>query len=217
MKLVEYDLKQFTNETFSSSPVPGGGGVSSLASSLGTALGGMVLNLTIGKEQYKQYEDELKNIINSLEGLKDEFLEFVDKDSESFMPLAKAYKLPSETEEEIKYKKEVIQQATKNACEVPAQVVKKSYEAIRLLEKLLGKTTHLAVTDIAVGMILLRAGLVGSWMNVLINLSAIDDEEYITKVRNELECMMRDGIKICDRVCDEIETMLEEETGGKNG
>ena len=47
---------EFIEKLSSKSPTPGGGGVSALIGSLGTALGGMVCNLTIGKKKYEIYE-----------------------------------------------------------------------------------------------------------------------------------------------------------------
>ncbi len=217
MKFVEYDLTEFVNATFSNSPVPGGGGVSALASSLGTALGGMVLNLTVGKEKYAQYDEELSDIVKRMNELKDGFLELVDKDSEGFFPLSQAYKLPSSTEDERIYKHKIMQDAIKTACESPVMMVKKSCEAIDLLSRLQGKTVMLAVSDIAVGMILLRAGLVGAWMNVLTNLSSIEDEEYKNAIRSSLIKKVHEGVAICDKVCDDIEKILEDNTGGNNG
>lgn len=211
MKFVEHNLTEFTNATFSKSPTPGGGGVSALASSLGASLGGMVLNLTFGKKKYAEYEEEHLLIIKELEELKDDFLELVDKDSDSFIPLAAAYKMPTETQEQRDEKHRVLQEATKNACQTPVEIVKKSHRAIHLLDKLLGKTAVLAVSDIAVGMILLRAGLVGGWMNVLTNLSSIDDEEYKEDIRSSLERLIYDGTKVCDRVCANVEVVLENE------
>ena len=50
----------------SNSPVPGGGGAASLSASLGCALGSMTANLTLGKEKFKLYEEDIKPIIWAL-------------------------------------------------------------------------------------------------------------------------------------------------------
>uniref|UniRef100_UPI0031592324 cyclodeaminase/cyclohydrolase family protein n=1 Tax=Caloramator sp. Dgby_cultured_2 TaxID=3029174 RepID=UPI0031592324 len=54
--LIEKTVKGFVEETFSASPVPGGGSVAALAGSLAAALSGMVANLTIGKKDMKKFK-----------------------------------------------------------------------------------------------------------------------------------------------------------------
>ena len=50
MDFREKTLAQFLDETASSAPTPGGGGVSAYAAALGTALSDMVGSLTVGKK-----------------------------------------------------------------------------------------------------------------------------------------------------------------------
>ncbi len=45
-------VKAFTAELASNSPAPGGGSAAALAASLGSSLGSMVFNLTVGKKAY---------------------------------------------------------------------------------------------------------------------------------------------------------------------
>ena len=52
------EVEEFINKTYSKDPAPGGGGVSSLCGSLGTALAGMVSNFTTGKKKYAEFEEE---------------------------------------------------------------------------------------------------------------------------------------------------------------
>ncbi len=56
--LTTLSVANFLNETASASPAPGGGSVSALAASLGTALTSMVCRLTIGKKKYANVHNE---------------------------------------------------------------------------------------------------------------------------------------------------------------
>ena len=50
MNFTDMSCKEFTEVLASKAPVPGGGGASALAGALGTALGSMVGQLTLGKK-----------------------------------------------------------------------------------------------------------------------------------------------------------------------
>ena len=84
----------------SKAPVPGGGGASALGGALASALGQMVSNLTIGKKRYADVETEVKEICEHLEKIQKDLLDLADQDAEVFAPLARAYSLPTNTEEE---------------------------------------------------------------------------------------------------------------------
>ena len=43
-------------------PVPGGGGASALAGALGTALGNMVGDLTLGKKRYAAVQEDIREL-----------------------------------------------------------------------------------------------------------------------------------------------------------
>jgi formiminotetrahydrofolate cyclodeaminase len=51
MNLTDKSCVEFTEILASKSPVPGGGAASALVGAVGTALGSMVCNLTIGKKK----------------------------------------------------------------------------------------------------------------------------------------------------------------------
>jgi formiminotetrahydrofolate cyclodeaminase len=62
MTLIEKEVSEFVFELSSRNPTPGGGGASALAGALGISLGGMVANLTIGKPNYADGDDEMKQL-----------------------------------------------------------------------------------------------------------------------------------------------------------
>ena len=65
----QWSCEKFADETFSSAPVPGGGGVAALVGSIGAALAGMVCNLTTGKKKYAQYEPDIQRITGEARAL----------------------------------------------------------------------------------------------------------------------------------------------------
>lgn len=179
-------LKGFIDELSSNSPAPGGGSVSALCGSLSNALGNMVFNLTVGKKKFNNYEKEIQDTIKaSLEKVsnqKEEFLKLMDKDTESFMKVMEAFKLPKNTDEEKKIRNEKIQEAYKEAIMVPLEVAEKAlgtYEHILVACKYGNKN---AITDAGVAGLLTETSVQGAILNVKINLAGIDDIEYKNKI-----------------------------------
>ncbi len=208
MKIAQKTCIEFVDALASKNAVPGGGGAAALVGSIGMALGSMVCNLTIGKKKYAEHEDVIKDILLKANKIEKDLLDMIDKDAECFLPLSKAYGLPKSTPEEIKIKEETMENALKLACEVPIDIVKTCYEAIKLHEELVDKGSKLALSDVGVGIQCLRAALLSGQLNVLININSIKDEEYVKNIRSEIDELVSKGTKICDEVYAKVEIAL---------
>ncbi|CEK32102.1 methenyltetrahydrofolate cyclohydrolase (5 [[Clostridium] sordellii] len=208
MRISEKTCEDFVDVLASKSAVPGGGGAAALTGAIGIALGSMVCNLTIGKKKYAEHEESVKSILEKARSLEKDLIGMIDEDAECFLPLSKAYGLPSSTDEEKKIKSETMENALKKACEVPIKIVKACYESIKLHEDLVDKGSRLAISDIGVGVQCLRASILSGQLNVLININSIKDEKYVNEVRNEINSLVEEGVKICDEVYLKVEKAL---------
>ncbi len=208
MKIVDKTCSEFVEVLSSKSAVPGGGGVASLIGAIGMALGAMVCNLTIGKKKYIEHEESLKSILKKSTDIQNRLLDMIDEDAENFLPLSKAYGLPSTTEEEKKIKQQVMEESLKKACEVPIEIVKVCYDAIKLHEELVDKGSKLAISDVGVGVQCLRAGIISGQLNVNININSMKDKEYANKIRNEVDLLVKEGVRICDEVYSKVEELI---------
>ncbi|CEO11955.1 methenyltetrahydrofolate cyclohydrolase (5 [[Clostridium] sordellii] len=208
MRISEKTCEDFVDVLASKSAVPGGGGAAALTGAIGIALGSMVCNLTIGKKKYAEHEESVKSILEKARSLEKDLIGMIDEDAECFLPLSKAYGLPSSTDEEKKIKSETMENALKKACEVPIKIVKVCYESIKLHEDLVDKGSRLAISDIGVGVQCLRAAILSGQLNVLININSIKDEKYVNEVRNEINSLVEEGVKICDEVYLKVEKAL---------
>ena len=194
----ELPCGNFINVLASKAPVPGGGGAAAFGGALGVALSNMVGNLTIGKKKYAAVEGEIKELVAKGETVINALMDLIDQDAAVFEPLAKAYGLPKETPEQIKYKDEVIEKCCKEACTVPMEIMRKAYEGI-LVHKRMGEIgTLIAISDVGCGVTFLKAALIAAKLNVLINFNFIKDEVYIAKNRAEMEELCSDGCRIAD-------------------
>ena len=147
MNFKDKSCREFTEVLSGSDPVPGGGGASALAGAVGTALSRMVGSLTLGKKKYKDVEPEIRKAMDEAESLQNELLELIEQDAEVFSPLAAAYKLPKETEEEIAHKNEVMEKCLLDACMVPLDIMSCCCQAIELAQFFAENGSRMAVSE----------------------------------------------------------------------
>jgi len=189
MKLIEMKLKDFIEELSSDSPAPGGGSVAALAGALSSALSSMVCNLTIGKEKYKDVEYDMEKILDRVENIRGRFMELIDRDTEAFNRVMDAFKLPKNTEEEKKVRKEKIQEALKEAALVPLETARLCAEMIELCKEIAEKGNKNSITDVGVAVMMAKAGLESAILNVKINLKSIDDKKFIESLLYEIDVL----------------------------
>ena len=125
-------LEDFIEELGSNSPAPGGGSAAALSASLAGALVEMVFHLTIGKKEYTELEKPIQDRIQAaflqVKNQKNELLELMEKDTEAFLSLMEAYKMPRNTKEEIEERKARIEKGNQTAIDIPMEVAEKAYE-----------------------------------------------------------------------------------------
>ena len=151
MDFTKKSCEEFVSVLATKEPVPGGGGASALVGAVGVALGNMVGSLTVGKKKYADVEDEINALMEQCQTLEQELLALVKRDAEVFEPLAKAYGMPKETEEQKAEKARVMETVLKDACSVPLEIMEKCCEAIDIIEVFAEKGSRLAVSDAGCG------------------------------------------------------------------
>ena len=190
MNFPEKSCVEFTEVLASSAPVPGGGGASALVGAIGTALGGMVASLTVGKKKYADVEEEIKSLQKTCLDIQRELLVLIDKDAEGFAPLAAAYGLPTATEEQKAHKAAVLEEEGVKACDIPLQIMAKCCEAIDAIEIFSIKGSRLAVSDAGVGALFCKAALEGASLNVFINTKALKDRDKANELNKRANDML---------------------------
>lgn len=174
--LIEKSLQDFITLTASSAPAPGGGSASALAGALGAALAEMVINLTVGKKKYADVSEELAALRPRLSQIRVELEKSVDRDTEAFNEVMKAFALPKESEEQIKARTAAIQAATVKATEVPLSVMESCLQAMEIALTVAQKGNRNSASDIGVSGLLLACGLDGAALNVKINLPGLPND-----------------------------------------
>lgn len=213
MKLIDRTLKDFANEVDSLSPAPGGGSCSAYASSVGVCLARMMASLSFNKKKYEAHDEKIKeeftHSFNALADIKEELLLLVDKDTESFNEVMKAFKLPKETEEEKQLRKAAIETATWLSIDTPYQVAELTLKAMRLMKIIYEYGNENALSDVGVGYALCGVGLEGAVLNVKINLSSVSDVERAKKTEQECNQMLEESSVLRNEVLSSIHARLK--------
>ena len=211
MAYSELSIRDFTERLASSAPVPGGGGAAGLAAAVGTALGSMAANLTVGKKAYADAEGEMNEALETLASLREDFFSLMDADAENFQALMASYALPKESDKEKAERKAAVQEGLKTALAAPAQMTELCLQGAGVLVVLLEKGNKQLLSDVACAAAILRAASSSAYLNVLVNLQLLDDEEYVRAQHAMLDPVAKETENICCRIEEEITAKLRGE------
>ena len=190
MELINLTVKDFAALTASDAPAPGGGSISALCGALSAALVEMVANLTVNKEKYQDYQEEMSEIITNISSDRQALLVAVDDDTKAFAKYMAALKLPKGSEE----RKAAMQEGLKEAALVPLSVAKRVCTLFPSIEKVLTHGNSNAVTDAMVATMLARTCALGAIYNVRINLSSIHDEAFVKELEGECDTLQNKAV-----------------------
>ncbi len=208
MELSLLSIKEYNDILSSDAPAPGGGAAAALAGAQGIALTLMVINLTLGREKYAEFEPLCLEIKGAAEQLMKDFLAGMEKDKDAFNALSNAYKLPRTNEEEMMLRSKAIGEATLEATEVPLEAMRMSILGLKLTQPLIGKSNRGAVTDLGVAAVNLLSCAKSARLNVLINLPVIKDQELKETYHSKCEAMYLEAEELEKEIYGEVVSLL---------
>ena len=209
MKLIEMTLTGFVDTTASDAPAPGGGSVSALEGALGAALTSMVCALTLGKKKYAGVQDLAAAAEKQAIALKDRYLDIIDRDTEAFNAVSAVFSMPKETDADKAARKAAMQAALKLCTATPMEMMELAVETLRMIDTVSGKLNASAASDLGCAILAMKSAIQGAWLNVLINVSGIDDAAFAKEAREKGERMLSEALPLADRLFGEIENSLK--------
>ncbi len=198
--LIERSLRQFVNELSMDSPAPGGGSTAALCGSLSAALSSMVSNLTVGKKDYEDVQDKVKEIAVKAQTMKDEFLRAVDLDTVAFNKVMDAFRMKKKTEEQKRERDDAVQKATKEATLVPIGVLENSIEALELAKSVSIHGNKNSLSDAGVAGLTAQAAAEGAYYNVIINLPTIQDDKFKMQIRKKAIDLRSKALELSEEI-----------------
>ncbi|MGN1004149.1 MAG: cyclodeaminase/cyclohydrolase family protein [Oscillospiraceae bacterium] len=206
--LIEKSCADFVTVLASAAPTPGGGGAAALVGAIGVALGNMVGSLTVGKKKYADVENEILDLKEKSDALQEKLLTMVEKDAQAFAPLARAYGLPVETEEQRAEKAHVMEQVLHEAALVPLQIMELCMEALDVIGRFAQIGSKLAVSDAGCAAACVRAALSSAALNVLINTKSMKNRVNAEELNARAGFMLYKGIAQADAVFESVRAQL---------
>lgn len=206
--LIDKPLNAFLDELASSAPAPGGGSAAALAGAVGAALVSMVANLTLGKKDYVNVQDDIQRLVQESEALRHKCQELLDADVAAYSEVARVSKMPRDTDEQKAARSAAMQLALKNATAVPMELAQVCVDILRLCPEATAKGNVRAVSDVGVAALMAEAGLRAAALNVLINLGSIKDEVFVGRERLKLYALLAGKPELKERVLKEVEAKL---------
>ncbi len=79
-------------------------------------------------------------------------------------------------------------------------------EALETTKEAVGKSNTNAASDLGVAALNLKAGLQGAWLNVLINISGIKDQDFVQEYHSKGLELLQTGSELADNI---YQTILE--------
>lgn len=179
-RLVDLSLADFTAETASESPAPGGGSIAASLGALGAALGAMVANLSSHRrgwdDKWQAFSDHAERGQRHLQTL----LRLVDEDTRAFERVMAAFGMPKGNDEEKSARSAAIHAATLEATRVPFRVMQESLAAMELIAAMAADGQESSVSDTGVGALCARSAVIGAYLNVRINAAQLENDPEAT-------------------------------------
>jgi len=204
--LVKLTIADFVDEVSRDTPAPGGGSIAALAGALGSSLASMVVNLSIGKGEFDSQYEDLCQLAEKAQTIKDELIRAIDADTEAFNEVIAGMRMAKDTAEQVALRSSVIQAGYKSAAKVPLKTAKLCREVLDLCQHAANVGNMAVMSDAGVGALMALAGVQGAIHNVRINLPHTKDETFIAEMQAQLGALISESREICDAIQAQVES-----------
>ncbi len=186
-RLIDMTVADFTHETASESPAPGGGSISAAVGALGAALATMVANLSAHKWGWDDRWEEFSTWAEKGKNYHDELLALVDEDTEAFNKVMDVFAMARDTKAQKAERKRSMQEATKYAMDVPFRVMQSSFDSMEVIRAMAEKGNPSSVSDAGVGALCARTAVSGAYLNIKTNAAGLEDKKFVDDMLKKAE------------------------------
>jgi formiminotetrahydrofolate cyclodeaminase len=208
MEYLKRSLENYLEDLAAKIPAPGGGSASALAGAEGVALLAMVLNFTIGKKGYEEFQERAKEVLEKIEQIMARMSALIDEDISAYEKLDSVFKMPKNTEGEKSKRAGAMEAALKNAMGVPEEICRLVLAAAKFSPVILENGNVNLASDVGVGIELLAAAFMGARLNVEINLKSIKDAGFSRNVREKLDEWEKELLDLKKQVEEKLKRLI---------
>ena len=203
----EQALSEFLADLAARRSVPGGGAAAASALGHAAALGGMVIAFSRGKKRFEEHDAMLVEIAGTLETMRSQAMRLADEDARGFERLAALWPLDPDDPA----RREHWEDAVLGAVSPPRTVVSLALETLTALSRLVGRSSRLLRSDLAIaGRFAVVAAEAAAW-NVEVNLDALAALPGREDEAKELADRTEAAIKRARGLADEIDTTCRQD------
>ena len=203
--LAKLTINEFVDEVSRDTPAPGGGSIAALAGALGSALASMVVNLSVGKGEFDARYEELCQLAEKAQTIKDELIRAIDADTEAFNEVIAGMRMAKDTAEQLALRSKVIRSGYKSAAEVPLRTAELCRQVLDICKAAADIGNKAVMSDAGVGALMAYAGVQGAIHNVRINLPHTKDDTFIASMQGQLGTLLSESREICEVIQQQVE------------
>jgi glutamate formiminotransferase/formiminotetrahydrofolate cyclodeaminase len=170
----------------------------------------MVANLSAHKRGWDDRWEIFSNWAEKGKKYHDQLIRLVDEDTKAFNAIMEAFGLPKKTVKEKKERTKAIQEATRQAIEVPVKVMQLCYESMEVMRAMAEIGNPNSVSDAGVGALAARSGVMGAFLNVKINAAGYRDRAYVEKILAQGEELQQKAMEMEEQILE----IVNREIGG---
>ena len=208
--LLSMSVEAFVESVGARSPVPGGGCVAALMSSLGAALGFMYCQLSYGQRKYSEIDPIMRASLPVLGAASRQLSRLVQEDCDAFESILTAGRMERGSAEAAALREEALQAATRRAIESPLQVIRIASGCWEAMVQVARVGNPNALSDLQVGARALESGVWGACRNVEANLPALKDKLVCAEALELSVRSYKEGQEACELIQEIIASRLAE-------
>lgn len=163
-----------------------GGSVVGMVLSTINSLITYIANLTVGKKNYEDVQDKIKDILEKAQDLKNKSLDAIDEDKMILEEILQAYKIKNENEE--KY-----QEVCRKSTDFCMYVVDIASKTLKLSEDISRFGNRMLASDFKICKYYALASVWSSIENVYINVKYVKDEEYKNSIEEKCKAILQNA------------------------
>jgi formiminotetrahydrofolate cyclodeaminase len=171
-------LREFLKDAAARQPSPGGGAVAALTGAQAASMACMVLEYTVGKRRFAEYEEELTAALAECRRALAMFEQWMGEDMSAYSRLTAARNANDEQE---------MAHALGAAIMIPMEIATLAELLVRLLADKKDKVNHYLYSDWQVAAILAVATVETGGVNVRVNARDLEDPRQVAELETQLD------------------------------
>ena len=132
----------------------------------------------------------------------------MERDTNAFLDLMKAFKMPKDTEEEIAARKKKISEGNKLSIDIPLSVAEKAFKIYDYVHIAVTHGNENAISDAGVAASLVETAVEGAVLNVKINALGLKDEALKKELRDKCDDLLKKSKERKEEIMNIIESKL---------